>query len=145
MLIEMEGDYLLVGIGCNVMSLPEIPSTGENGGRLATCLREYNEEMSALWKEYLPVRETRPPESSGYQLATEVHQVDFHKKLALEIISSFRDWLQQFDRNDVVIEDFSRLMDYSPQKRRDLLEDGKNIVIPLGLNSDGTLRVNPFP
>lgn len=42
MLIEMEGDYLVVGIGCNVIHAPAVEVTGADGGtRAATCLIDH--------------------------------------------------------------------------------------------------------
>lgn len=41
-LIEMDGDHLLIGIGCNVMTAPIVGETGINGGRPSTSLSEHD-------------------------------------------------------------------------------------------------------
>jgi biotin-(acetyl-CoA carboxylase) ligase len=45
-LIEMDGDYILVGIGVNLTLPPTIPATGVDGGRPATALALYNSMLS---------------------------------------------------------------------------------------------------
>jgi len=40
-LIEMEGDALLVGVGVNVTYAPVIPTEGSNVGRESACIGEY--------------------------------------------------------------------------------------------------------
>jgi hypothetical protein len=150
MLIEMEGDFLLVGIGCNVMTAPEVASTGIDGGRTATCLREHNVEIETIWREYQQtgkegmeeIKETLMVEKAeDFRLDPVIGKEDIHKKLTVDIVKKFKEWIEnQQDDDSTVIEDFSRRMDYSMQRRRDL-EEGKNVVIPLGLNPDGTLQV----
>lgn len=51
MLIEMEGDMLLVGIGCNVLSAPLVNSQTNSAAaspliRPATCLAEHNPQLA---------------------------------------------------------------------------------------------------
>jgi len=41
-LIEMDGDRLLIGIGCNVMTAPVVGETGVDGGRPSTSLSEHD-------------------------------------------------------------------------------------------------------
>ena len=40
-LIEMEKDHLIIGIGCNIGTAPVVVDTGPNGGRQATCLYKH--------------------------------------------------------------------------------------------------------
>lgn len=42
--MEMVGDYLLIGIGCNVFAAPPVVDHGENGGRRATCLVDHTKD-----------------------------------------------------------------------------------------------------
>jgi biotin-(acetyl-CoA carboxylase) ligase len=153
MLIEMEGDFLLVGIGCNVMTAPEVATTGIDGGRPPTCIREHNPEIDTVWREYQEGLENGQGDNKmkeefevqkpeNFSLNPKIGKADFHKKLTIEIVNRFYEWMkkEKEDNNSYVIEEFTRRMDFSPQRRRDL-EEGKNVVIPLGLNSDGTLQV----
>jgi hypothetical protein len=40
-LIEIEGDFMLIGIGCNVMTAPTVENTGIDNGRSSTCLSKH--------------------------------------------------------------------------------------------------------
>ena len=40
-LIEVEGDFMIIGIGCNVLTAPVVESTGGDNGRTATCLARH--------------------------------------------------------------------------------------------------------
>tara|TARA_A100001015_G_scaffold312841_1_gene418807 strand:- start:3288 stop:3725 length:438 start_codon:yes stop_codon:yes gene_type:complete len=40
-LMEMEDDYLLIGIGCNVMVAPIIENEGDDSGRQSTCVIDH--------------------------------------------------------------------------------------------------------
>ena len=40
-LMEMEDDYLLIGIGCNVMVAPIIENEGDDSGRQSTCVVDH--------------------------------------------------------------------------------------------------------
>jgi biotin-(acetyl-CoA carboxylase) ligase len=148
MLIEMEGDYLIVGIGCNVMTSPEVAATGVDGGRPAACIRDFNPSMEKVWNEFLLTNiqanvEVLPSNSENdYQLNPRIEEKDFHKRIIIDMVERFAEWINtRKDTKEKVIEDFTKLMDKSPQKRRDLPE-GQNIVHPLRLNADGTLRVS---
>jgi BirA family biotin operon repressor/biotin-[acetyl-CoA-carboxylase] ligase len=41
-LIEVENDRLLIGIGCNVLTAPEVSNIGAEAGRASTCLADHN-------------------------------------------------------------------------------------------------------
>jgi hypothetical protein len=156
-LIEMEGDYFLVGIGCNVMSIPEIAKVGDDAGRSAACLRDHSPAIQELWnapseekKEETCVADKASSEGSSLEVSpsllySQFGRKEIHKKIILELVTEFQEWLENpFLSNQKIIEDFERNMDFSPQRRRDIMEEGKNVVIPLKLNSDGTLLVILF-
>lgn len=44
-LIEMEGEFLLIGIGCNILSAPQLPP---KAARAATCLAAHSSSISAV-------------------------------------------------------------------------------------------------
>jgi hypothetical protein len=157
-LIEMEDDYFLIGIGCNVMSVPEISKIGDDAGRSATSLKDHSPTIKELWNE--PSEEKKDETCIDEKLASEVSAVelssflldsqvgskDIHKKIILELVTEFQEWLENpFQSNQKAIEDFERNMDFSPQRRRDILEEERNVVIPLKLNADGTLLVIYYP
>ncbi len=160
-LIEIEGGNLIVGIGCNVLSAPEVAAEGANGGRPATCLAQHNEEMGRYLLEVQTVTSTDGLNAEGSSeeeeeaveevVASNTSQVltlergDFHKQLALDICQSIDSWLEaQSDSSDTVLSDFEGAMDRSPQRLRDAHNHASaqgEQVLPLGLDKDGTLMV----
>lgn len=146
-LIEFEDDYFLIGIGCNVMTAPTIQAIGAEGGRPATCLAEHNYEI----KSYLDLEITSGGISENLMtsntpnipLPLKLETSDFHKMVAIDLFKKFESWIEEAnDTNSLIIQDFSRNMDYSIQKLRDISDDNTNKVEPLQLNEDGTLLVN---
>jgi hypothetical protein len=86
---------------------------------------------------------------------------NLYKQIAVDICKTIKIWLENrtFDSKDKVLTDFANNMDYSPQKLRknivenlnlnsnkdlNTIENENNIVIPLMLNNDGTLKVFIF-
>lgn len=144
---------MLVGIGCNVMNAPEVEATGSDGGRPATSVRAHNPQLQEIWEQYTselseidenPENEVPVNQEEELFLFPDIREKDAHKRLAIDIVHEFQEWIEiRRDRNERVIEDFNLLMDYSPQRRRDLESEGegRNVVIPIGLNMDGTLQV----
>ncbi len=127
-LIEVENGTLLVGVGCNLLTTPSVQKVGSESGRDATCLQEH-----------LP---TFDSSSSLYSL---------RDQLASTILMKIEDWiLLRDDCDERVIHECSGKMSYTPQRLR--LERIKNgdastctgvgdEVVPIRLNSDGTLQV----
>lgn len=119
-LIEMEDDYLLVGIGCNVRTAPSIDSKGADAGRTSTAIALHNPTM----------------------LQQQDDIFDAHRRVSLAIYQRFEEWLQSSDSAERIIADFSSNMDYSIQTLRDAsIPIHANQVQPLCLNDDGTLKV----
>lgn len=193
-LIEMENDYLVIGIGCNVghgpKTLDDSPNEDGHVPRPATCLAEHNEDIAATMEalnndetnkndESIAGTHSKVMESKGegegeevemdgsgsgttnpppaavplppnppnpkYTLLSEMDLStrDYHKDLALDICESIRKWVEQADDSvDMVLSDFQRNMDFSPQTLRPEkeLRQGRR-VIPLRINRDGTLQV----
>jgi len=118
-LIEIQNDYFLIGIGCNVLYAPEIQSTGTDSGRKATCIADY------CMKDVLNM-------NSSKTIAND---------LGTHIADSVYKWVydNHNDAGEFIVNDFSMQMDYSPKKLRDSQSSGT--VTPLRVNPDGTLRV----
>jgi hypothetical protein len=150
-LIEVDSDFLVVGIGCNVMSAPEVAPSGSNGGRPATCIAHHSREVSV--------------DEQADGSATEQGQ-HLCQSLAESIRDSFVRWIEDgADSPARVVEQCNALLDYSPQfirneylsrarlsERTSAVSDhygdyteetssrGDNIL-PLRINDDGTLQV----
>lgn len=129
-LMELENDRLVVGIGCNVGSSPSVDATGVQGGRPSTSLAEYNPSI----KSY---------KNDSNELVTPPHH-----QIAEDMFQSIKYWIlsEETDTVNSVVNDFEKLMTKSPQKLRDdvtSLEKKQNIrlVYPLNINQDGTLSV----
>lgn len=123
-LIEMEEDYFIIGIGCNVLTVPDVATLGNEALRSATAISEHNEEL------------THAAAQNPYEIP------DYYKSVAIEIFSSFKSYQNQIlDSPSQVIQEFSSQMDYSIQKLRDEENLHRKLVLPLYLNSDGTLQV----
>lgn len=199
-LIEMEGDMLLVGIGCNVLSAPLVNASTNTATasallRPATCLADYNTEIaqaalrlaaaatSAVVAQESDVHQNgehtvssdgtvdatshaESSTSSGIStvesssttvaaasasttkapgnnlLPLTLREGDYHMELALEICDNLHHWIaSRTDTAEQVLTDFTANMDYSPQRLRDEPDPNLGTVIPLGLNTDGTLKV----
>eukprot|EP01038_Epipyxis_sp_PR26KG_P004046 gene4046-5788_t len=163
-LIEVENGNILIGIGCNVASAPSIDP---KSGRSSTCIADHNEQIKSIISEAASISKDVNNVSvdvdgeQNIHLISNVQQIqhgDFHKELALEICQSFQKWLADgSDSKENIINDFQENMDYSIQKLRspindvteeanakedvDEEEDEKLKIIPLRINSDGTLQV----
>lgn len=131
-LIEVDNNRMLIGIGCNIGSAPVVDKTGSQAGRPSTCLADHNpnilDESSAL-----------------------------HHEVAIEIFDAIKGWLNNIDSSAQIIEDFQQYMDFRPQRLRDSYDvSSTNMaetslegevqslrleVVPLRINLDGTLQV----
>ena len=132
-LIEVEGDYMLIGIGCNIMTAPAIENVGADNGRQATCLSRHITgcEASTVTQsgDSAPTADTCP------------YLGNLHKEIAAEIygaLSSYTLW--PHDTAEQVVVDFERYMSFSTQRLRGDTAAGQEII-PLGVNKDGTLQV----
>jgi hypothetical protein len=171
----MEGDMLLIGIGCNVLSAPTVNTAANSAAaspliRPATCLAEHNAhyaQTAATLRQELeqqhPVEQNCDGTASvtdnnvegvpygetgttgeGVSIHSTLREGDFHKELGIEICENLYDWLTAgSDTAATVVRDFERNMDFSPQRLRDVADAEKATVVPVGLNSDGTLKVGP--
>ncbi|KAJ1399744.1 hypothetical protein B484DRAFT_246971 [Ochromonadaceae sp. CCMP2298] len=152
-LIEMDGDMLLIGIGCNVMVAPDVHSSG-SGLRPSTCIAAHSAELAEAARNLAskPSVSGAVVGSSGEtaraaveeglgKLQLSLQEGDYHKMLAVELCNSVDRWMQgQDDRAELVLQDFTRNMDFSPQRLRDL-DAATGTVLPLELMPDGTLKV----
>lgn len=138
-LIEMEGDHLLVGIGCNIATAPGVPSSGSEGGRPSTSLAAHSPPLQQLLDN--------EEEGSAEQLR------QYCQRITLDVFQQFVGWVDaQADSAQAVLADFTKHMDFSTQRLRNdhvavavdgdsAMDEAMALVQPLGLNADGTLRV----
>lgn len=119
----MEEDYFLIGIGCNILTVPDVAILGNEALRSATAISLHNEELR------------RVADQNPYTIT------DYYKYVSIEIFSSFKAYQNILDTPSQVIHDFSSHMDYSIQKLRDEESPDRKLVTPLYLNPDGTLQV----
>ena len=132
-LIEVEGDYMLIGIGCNIMTAPAVENVGTENGRQATCL-----------SRHITGCEVRTVTESGDSAPSDdtcPYLGNLHKEIAAEIygaLSSYTLW--PHDSSEQVVVDFERYMSFSTQRLRGDTAAGPEII-PLGVNKDGTLQV----
>lgn len=151
-LIEIEGGRVFVGIGCNVLSAPEVPASGKDGGRQSTCIAAHNPVMQEAAQRGGAIDSGSGEQCSagdkdgdpGSPLVV-VGEGDFHLDLAREISAAVANWVAaQSDSPALVLRDFQESMDRAPQRLRDASNsaspDGEE-VLPLGLDADGTLQV----
>lgn len=121
---------MLVGIGCNVMTAPNVETSGENNGRPSTCLADHMQNCEIEIS------------GSNKTCASNVTLHEIHKEIAAEIFGALSSYTKQpYDSAAAVILDFERYMNFSPQKLRNANSAGDD-VIPLRINVDGTLQVN---
>lgn len=142
-LIEMEDDHFLIGIGCNIMEAPVVAPDGAECGRPSTALIQH----SSVLQQYRASLEAQPAEyveETPEGAAGTSHQQRFplvHRRVAKEIAAKFEEWIQsRSDTPERVIDDFSRNMDFSEQLLRDKYNQPEGRVVPLYVNDDGTLH-----
>lgn len=151
----MDGDHLLVGIGCNLVTTPQVTETGPEGGRPAAALASRNHILRAL----LPSTTTSLSGEVVEDLSEEEKESklrSYCRAITMDIYGAFFDWINgQDDSADNVLRDFREHMDMSLQRLRNdhFSRDGQDArgegamgeamatVEPLGLNADGTLQV----
>eukprot|EP00981_Chlorochromonas_danica_P012975 scaffold5626_cov258-Ochromonas_danica.AAC.16 len=155
-LIEMERDYLLIGIGCNLMTTPVVAVEGVEGGRPATSLAPFNHILNTYAQSLLDHNTNNDKEKDGEKDQQALLQ-SYCQSIIVDIFEQFRVWIEsQSDSAINVVEDFERNMVTSPQRLRDdhfsknqaiddagrerCQDDTQFIVQPIGLNLDGTLK-----
>lgn len=115
-LIEIENDRILVGIGCNIAEAPPVPHAGSDKGRESTCVHDHAD-----------AEECRPEKDA--------------LTIASEIIEMAKQWMQSVDSMEFVVNEFQANMDSTAvQTLRSGEDEGKD-VIPIRINTDGTLQV----
>ena len=139
----MEDDYIIVGIGCNVNSKPAIASTGANGGRAATCIREcvasFSTNTSGEMGEEVEMGEVSP------------EMEEIRVNLACDIFAYCSQWLNFSvdsctSAQDTLISEANAYISKETQYiRLDNTTASTSVlgrkVIPLRVNKDGTLQV----
>lgn len=140
-LIEMEDDHFLVGIGCNIVEAPPVTPDGNECGRPSTALIEHSTSI----QNYIESLKCQNQDTSVDDSVSAQSKEEFpklHRRLSKEIVAKFEDWIfSQSDSPARVLGDFSRNMDFSEQILRDQFGKPESRVIPLYLNEDGTLHV----
>lgn len=129
------------------MTAPEVTALGPEAGRSSTALYLHNEEinqqkitMEISNRDQINLQAHH--EANDAPVSYNLQECDYHELLAIRIMLSFQQWIaQKQDSSDDVITDFSRQMDFSEQRLRDVNDPTKNRIQPIGLNSDGTLQV----
>ena len=105
MLIEIEGNFMLIGIGCNVGYSPDVLATGRDGGRPASCLRRHcGPEGGAI------------AEDDSSWSATDVSRA-----LGETIFQSFVHWLTQqgpLESAESIVGGYREVMDFTPKALR---------------------------
>lgn len=113
--------FFLVGIGINIVVAPEIPSSGSERGRTATCIYEYLSEDQKSFSA---------------------------KTLSKNISTNMFDWIEHDSSlskgvaGEKVVEEWEKYVNNWGKKL--ILRDkgnGFDTVIPLGIEKDGQLRV----
>lgn len=167
MLIELDSSYMVIGIGCNVMSAPEVAVAGANGGRPATHLSKYITSPSSSSIE---------PSADGSAISNKDEEgQQLCQALAEQIRDSFVAWVYDngIDNPQKLVEECNAMIDYSPQAiRKEYLSRARPVpaseqlmarsssefefeeeqdmssrgdeVLPLRINEDGTLQVFEF-
>ena len=123
LLIEMDGSvqYYLVGVGVNVAHVPVVPVGGADRGRTATCLGDHGVAL-------LPVE--------GEEAAVDAP----NKELSLGIARAVAEWVGEMgeDTGKKVAAEWGEMAVWGKEYRR---RDDDSVVIPLGLEADGRLKV----
>lgn len=68
----MDGDYLLIGIGCNVLYAPSVQSIGSDAGRPATCLAAYAQSGIGIGDESVEVDVTGGHHKISHEIVKEI-------------------------------------------------------------------------
>lgn len=131
-LIEIENDFIIVGIGCNMFQAPVVKEVGVDAGRQATC----------VWNHcYHP---SDPSSEEDHSALDDAKKQAVIRSLGVKLFAAVSCWLDsKADSGDAVIKDFQRMMTMSPQRLRQangMVHEGTEVV-PIRINSDGSLEV----
>lgn len=121
-LIEVEKDYCLVGIGCNILHAPSISNIGTDSGRPATYIAEH----------YKDTENNVINNESATSLAREIGSQISNAVFGWSINS-------HIDNAENVVSEFTNLMEFTPQRLRGAPQEGD--MIPICVNADGTLKI----
>ena len=145
-LIEIEDENLLVGIGINVMTAPRIPgigaagdsNDGEDDARPSTSIYDQQNSPPQVCNS-----EGEGSNCSEQEGAFPSHQDAFIEGIAVENAEAVSSWLLSVDLGDQIVADFSALMVKSNQKLRSSTgtHQAGAEVTPIKVNSDGSLQV----
>jgi hypothetical protein len=91
--MELDGDRLFIGIGCNVVQAPSIELTGADGGRPATCIKDHYISSGSI--------------EGSTQESSEIPD-DFAFDIANGIFTSVLSWIQSEDTVAAVTEEYMR-------------------------------------
>ena len=141
-LIEIEDNSVLVGIGCNVLEAPKVDSNGTDGGRASTSIFKHNQNIMNNNNNNNDNNISTNSDNKVESISTSDPPL---LGLAVDIVEAIDEWLQNEDTASSVLKDFENKMTPVAQRvRTDRLVDesllGKEIL-PLRLNSDGSLVV----
>lgn len=139
-LIEIDDDSVVVGIGCNVCEAPTVDLNGAEAGRASTCLSKHNSNIVNNGSN-----ENSIVTNSDNKVETLLESHPPLLGLAVDIVEAIDTWLQNKDTSSSVLKDFEDMMSTTTQRvRADRLVDesllGKEIL-PLRLSNDGSLVV----
>ena len=138
-MVEIEDDFVIAGIGCNVFHSPNVLECGSEAGREATCLWEHTSMESLKGCDFpdLPVGFSGEPPHEYMKI--------FIEHFARMLYISVSCWLESADDNvDSVIFDCQRKLATGPQRLRGnnkSIHEGSEIL-PLRINRDGSLEVS---
>jgi len=138
-LIEIGSDaqnnnYFLVGIGINVVSAPEVPTSGAQRGRKATCIRQYMEDGTT-------------------DNTDEEMMISLSEDLARNVATQLFQWIDDHDKqkqnvntNGIsaqLIQEWKQHVDNWGKKliMRDDVDGDFATVVPIDVEMDGQLRV----
>ena len=133
-LIEMERDYCLIGIGCNILLAPFISSVGPDSGRPATCIAEY-------YKNNMNETETESESETEKSAINNENAISLAREIGIQIGNTVFDWSfnNHNDSAENIVSEFTNQMEFTPQRLRGAPQEGE--VMPVCVNADGTLKV----
>ena len=135
-IVEIEDDRVLIGIGCNVARAPTVPTAGDDAGRDATCLAAHSAEVAADPEAYLSLAADIAADVRSWASAAAAATATASDANSVSVNGG-----QIMEEAEVVVKKFEGQMDLSSAQRLRSGDDAGKQVLPLQVNSDGTLRV----
>lgn len=159
-LIEMERDYLLVGVGVNVATTPDVLPTGQDCGRRATSLAHHLADPDQ-WRlaSSAHVTQGEGEGSGGGEGGKALDGARLARAVGMELCLALHNWAATSgaDSATAIVSDFTAAMDCTGQRLRpeaDVHTSGMEgegrggggrgageSITPLRVNADGTLLV----